>query len=118
MVGYYLVEYFIGSTSYTQEKQRDRNYASHKYILRALILHSPFSAILRVIAKKLEGDAVSTMDQEELTSTVFRYLSNFHATIVDLGTATVLVQTLVAITALPQHEDFTDSLSKLDERFF
>lgn len=52
------------------------------------------------------------MDQEELTTAVFGYLSNFHATIVDLGTATVLVQTLVAVAALPQHEDLTNSLSK------
>ncbi|XP_063887534.1 Fanconi anemia group D2 protein-like isoform X1 [Scylla paramamosain] len=72
-------------------------------------------SILRIIAKKLEGDVVSSMDQEELTSAVFRYLSNFHATIVDLGTATVLVQTLVAIIALPQHEDFTDSLIQVIE---
>ncbi|KAG0727428.1 Fanconi anemia group D2 protein [Chionoecetes opilio] len=72
-------------------------------------------SILRIIAKKLEGDVVSSMDQEELISTVFRYLSNFHAAIVDLGTATVLVQTLVAIDGLPQHEDFNDSLMDVME---
>ncbi|MPC33810.1 Fanconi anemia group D2 protein [Portunus trituberculatus] len=72
-------------------------------------------SILRVIAKKLEGDVVSSMGQEELTSAVFRYLSNFPASIVDLGTATVLVQTLVAVAALPHHEDYTDSLMQVIE---
>lgn len=71
-----------------------------------------FSVILHVIAKRLEGDAGKTMDQEELISTAFRYLSNFHATVVDLGTATALVQTLVAIISLPQHEDFSDRMCK------
>lgn len=72
-------------------------------------------SILRVIARKYEGDVVSSMDQEELTTAVFGYLSNFHATIVDLGTATVLVQTLVAVAALPQHEDLTNSLMEVIE---
>lgn len=68
--------------------------------------------ILHVIAKRMEGDAGKTMEQEELISTAFTYFSNFRATVVDLGTATALVQTLVAITVLPQHEDFSDKMSK------
>lgn len=60
----------------------------------------------------MEGDAVKSMEQEELISTAFKYFSNFEATVVDMGTAAALVQTLVAIIALPQHEDFSDKMSR------
>lgn len=79
---------------------------AHKEVL-TLILH--------VIAKRMEGDAVKSMEQEELISTAFKYFSNFQATVVDMGTAAALVQTLVAIIALPQHEDFSDKMIKVIE---
>lgn len=72
------------------------------------------SVTLRVIAKRHIEDAekTKTMEEEELISTAFTYFSNFHSAIVDLGTATAMVQTLVAIAALPQHEDFSGSMSE------
>lgn len=68
--------------------------------------------MLQTIAKKLEGEVVSGMEQEELLSTVFRYISNFHGSVVSINTATILVQTLVALTVLPGHEDFSEQLGK------
>ncbi|XP_069186232.1 Fanconi anemia group D2 protein isoform X2 [Procambarus clarkii] len=73
------------------------------------------TAILRTIAKKLEGEVVSGMGQEELISTVFRYISNFHASVVSIGTASILVQTLVVLTLLPEHEDFSEKLVEVIE---
>ncbi|KAG7161845.1 Fanconi anemia group D2 protein-like 2, partial [Homarus americanus] len=70
--------------------------------------------VLHTIAKKLEGD-VKDMEEEELVSTVFRYISNFHESIVSIHTASILVQTLVAITALPRHEDFSESFVTIIE---
>nr|XP_053651378.1 Fanconi anemia group D2 protein homolog [Cherax quadricarinatus] len=72
-------------------------------------------AVLRIIAKKLEGEVVSGMGQEELISIVFRYISNFHSSVVSIETASLLVQTLVAVTLLPQHEDFSDKLVEVVE---
>ncbi|XP_071548151.1 Fanconi anemia group D2 protein-like isoform X1 [Panulirus ornatus] len=73
------------------------------------------TAVLQTIAKKLEGEVVSSMGQEELISTVFRYISNFHSSVVSIDTAAVLVQTLVALMALPSHEDFGEKFVEVIE---
>lgn len=67
---------------------------------------------MRTISKKLEGDAVTGMEQEELTSITFRYLSNFHESIVNLDAAKTLVQCLVALTAFPCMDDLNEKLGK------
>ncbi|KAK3892628.1 hypothetical protein Pcinc_003517 [Petrolisthes cinctipes] len=64
------------------------------------------NAILRTVAKKLEGsEAVKTMGIEELTWSVCRYVSNFQPSVMSLTTATTLSTTLTALAALPHHQD-------------
>ncbi|KAK4317245.1 hypothetical protein Pmani_011660 [Petrolisthes manimaculis] len=64
------------------------------------------NAILRTVAKKLEGsEAVKTMGIEELSWSVCRYVSNFQPCVMSLTTATTLCTTLTALTTLPHHQD-------------
>lgn len=71
------------------------------------------TAILRTVAKKLEGgEAVKTMGMEELTWSVCRYLSNFQPSIMSLATAATLATTLTALAALPHNQDLTPSVGQ------
>lgn len=71
------------------------------------------TAILRTVAKKLEGgEAVKTMGLEELTWSVCRYLSNFQPSIMSLATAATLATTLSALAVLPHNQDLTPSVGK------
>lgn len=71
------------------------------------------TAILRTVAKKLEGsEAVKTMGSEKLTWSVCRYLSNFQPSIMSLATAATLATTLTALAALPHSQDLTPSVGQ------
>ncbi|XP_068244044.1 Fanconi anemia group D2 protein isoform X2 [Palaemon carinicauda] len=70
---------------------------------------------LRAVAKRLEGDAVNNMEQEGLAAVAFKYLSNFHGSIVNLDTARTLVQCLVSFTAFPCSENLSEKLVEVVE---
>ncbi|XP_037793800.1 LOW QUALITY PROTEIN: Fanconi anemia group D2 protein-like [Penaeus monodon] len=72
--------------------------------------------VLKTIGKKLEGEAVSGMGKEELVSVVFRYISNFHASVVSISTAVMLVQALVALTVLQHDGDLKEKLVEVLEQ--
>lgn len=55
---------------------------------------------------------MSGMGKEELVSVVFRYISNFHASVVSISTAVMLVQALVALTVLQPDGDLKEKLGK------
>ncbi|KAK7079255.1 Fanconi anemia group D2 protein [Halocaridina rubra] len=73
------------------------------------------TAVLRTIAKRLEGDSVNTMEQDELTSVTFKYLSKFHESVVNIDAATTLVQALVALTAFPCVDNLYEKLVEVTE---
>ena len=62
---------------------------------------APPPVIVKVVAKKLEGDGASGMATADHVASTFSYVNSFHVAATHVHVADQLVQTLAAVTHLP-----------------